>query len=169
MSKGRELGLVDDTCWKDHLQKKKESERETERLKGTTLIPNSKEARGLETKTKEKIRTQKSLYEILKRPKICYLDLPGARTLPKNTIDEIEAGVKYLGYVARQEEEIRKQKKNEKTPIPDNLNFENVVGLSNEVRQKLTESKPNNIARAARLPGITPAAISLLLVHLNRG
>ena len=67
------------------------------------------------------------------------------------------------------EEEIRKQKKNEETPIPDNLNFENVVGLSNEVRQKLTESKPNNIARAARLPGITPAAISLLLVHLNRG
>ena len=77
--------------------------------------------------------------------------------------------MKYLGYVARQEEEIRKQKKNEKTPIPDNLNFENVVGLSNEVRQKLTESKPNNMARAARLPGITPAAISLLLVHLNRG
>ena len=66
-------------------------------------------------------------------------------------------------------EEIRKQKKNEETPIPDNLNFENVVGLSNEVRQKLTESKPNNMARAARLPGITPAAISLLLVHLNRG
>ena len=60
-------------------------------------------------------------------------------------------------------------KKNEETPIPDNLNYEKVVGLSNEVRQKLTESKPNNIARAARLPGITPAAISLLLVHLNRG
>ena len=62
-----------------------------------------------------------------------------------------------------------KQKKNEETPIPDSLNFKNVVGLSNEVRQKLTESKPSNIARAARLPGITPAAISLLLVHLNRG
>lgn len=169
MSKGRELGLVDDLSWKDHLQKKKESEREVERLKRTTLIPGSREAGGLEIKTKEKIRTQKSLYEILKRPKIYYLDLPGARALPKNTIDEIEAGVKYLGYVVRQEEEIRKQKKNEETPIPDSLNFKNVIGLSNEARQKLIESKPSNIARAARLPGITPAAISLLLVHLNRG
>ena len=97
-----------------------------------------------------------------------YADLPKKRNLSKNTATEDEAEIKYSGYVLRQEEEIKKQKQNKQTPIPKEMDFNNVVGLSNEVKQRLVESKPTNIARAARLPGITPAAISLLLVHLKR-
>ena len=97
-----------------------------------------------------------------------YEDLPTKRNIAKNTITEVEAEIKYSGYVLRQEEEIKKQKQNRQTPIPRGMDFNNVVGLSNEVKQRLVESKPTNIARAASLPGVTPAAISLLLVHLKR-
>ena len=97
-----------------------------------------------------------------------YADLPKKRNLSKNTTTEVEAEIKYSGYVLRQEDEIKKQKQNRQTPIPRGMDFNNVVGLSNEAKQRLVESRPTNIARAARLPGITPAAISLLLVHLKR-
>jgi len=83
-------------------------------------------------------------------------------------VDEIEAEIKYAGYVARQAIEITRLQKNENTKIPESLNYENVVGLSNEVKQKLSSVKPESLARASRVPGITPAAISLLMIHLKK-
>jgi tRNA uridine 5-carboxymethylaminomethyl modification enzyme len=111
-----------------------------------------------------------SLLEILKRPKVFHHHLPqGENILPNNVIDEIEASVKYEGYIKRQKADIEKLQRNENTPIPSSLDYSNVVGLSNEVKQKLTEARPESLARASRLPGITPAAISLLMVHIKKG
>ena len=83
-------------------------------------------------------------------------------------IDEIEASVKYEGYIKRQKADIERLQRNENTLIPNNIDYKNVVGLSNEVKQKLNEARPESIARASRLPGITPAAISLLMVHIKK-
>ena len=83
-------------------------------------------------------------------------------------IDEIEASVKYEGYIKRQKADIERLQRNENTLIPNNIEYKNVVGLSNEVKQKLNEARPESIARASRLPGITPAAISLLMVHIKK-
>ena len=83
-------------------------------------------------------------------------------------IDEIEASVKYEGYIKRQKADIERLQRNENTLIPNNIDYKNDVGLSNEVKQKLNEARPESIARASRLPGITPAAISLLMVHIKK-
>ena len=104
-----------------------------------------------------------------KRPSIKYKNIPGhKKNLPQNTVDQIEAEIKYEGYVKRQLKEIKKLQKNENTPIPKSTNFKVIKGLSNEAKQKLEEARPANLARASRLSGITPAAVSLLLVHLKK-
>ena len=106
---------------------------------------------------------------MLKRPRVLYKHLPKGKTeIAPNAVDEIEASVKYEGYIKRQKTEIERLQRNENTPIPEHLNYEQVVGLSNEVKQKLSEARPQSLARASRLPGVTPAAISLLMVHLKK-
>ena len=98
-----------------------------------------------------------------------YRHLPGQlEGIKGNAIDEIEASIKYAGYIERQKTDIERLQKNENTKIPHSVNYENVIGLSNEVKQKLSEAKPQSLARASRLPGVTPAAISLLMVHLKK-
>ncbi len=98
-----------------------------------------------------------------------YGHLPGQLDgIKRNAIDEIEASVKYAGYIERQKTDIERLQKNENTKIPNTVDYENVIGLSNEVKQKLSEAQPQSLARASRLPGVTPAAISLLLVHLKK-
>ena len=167
--KGRELGLVDNEAWEDFKINKQASEEERNRLKRKLIYPNTHEAEKLEEETGEKLNSIKSAYELLKRPQIKYTNLPIRKPITKqNTIDKIEAEAKYEGYIKRQNQEIKKLQKNENTPIPKNTSFLNITGLSNEVKQKLEEARPESIARATRLPGITPAAISLLLVHLKR-
>ena len=167
--KGRELGLVDNEAWEDFKINKQAAEDERNRLKRKLIYPNTHEARKLEEETGEKLNSIKSAHELLKRPQIKYTNLPVGKLITKqNIIDKIEAEAKYEGYIKRQNQEIKKLQKNENTPIPKNTSFLNIVGLSNEVKQKLEEARPESIARATRLPGITPAAISLLLVHLKR-
>ena len=83
-------------------------------------------------------------------------------------VDEVEASIKYEGYIKRQKSDIERLQRNENTPIPGHIDYTQVVGLSNEVKQKLSEAKPETLARASRLPGVTPAAISLLMVHLKK-
>ena len=167
--KGRELGLVDDEAWEDFKINKQAAEDERNRLKGKLIYPNTHEAEKLKEETGEKLNSIKSAHELLKRPQIKYTNLPIRKPITKqNTIDKIEAEAKYEGYIKRQNQEIKKLQKNENTPIPKNTSFLNITGLSNEVKQKLEEARPESIARATRLPGITPAAISLLLVHLKR-
>jgi tRNA uridine 5-carboxymethylaminomethyl modification enzyme len=168
--KGKELGIVPDLLWKTYLQKKELSNNELERLKKEKIKPNSPEAEKIHLFSGETTSNNISLLEILKRPKVFHHHLPqGEKTLPNNVIDEIEASVKYEGYIKRQKADIEKLQRNENTPIPTSLDYSNVVGLSNEVKQKLTEARPESLARASRLPGITPAAISLLMVHIKKG
>ena len=167
--RGKVLGIVQDDLWEKYIFKRELAQKEFERLKTRKLQPGSDEALYLETKTGEKLNNNSSLYDILKRPGVLYKNLPAAEeAVPPNVIDEIEASVKYEGYIKRQKTDIERLQRNENTPIPKNIDYKNVVGLSNEVKQKLSEAQPESIARASRLPGITPAAISLLMVHIKK-
>ena len=169
MPKGRELGLVEDRAWQEFKKSRAVVHKETQKLQRKTIKPQTKEAKKLEEETGEKIRSNKTAYELLKRPQINYKNLVADnKDLTKNEIDKIEAGVKYEGYIKRQGREIEKLQRNENTPIPTNTSFLKITGLSSEVKQKLEEARPESIARASRLPGVTPAAISLLLVHLKK-
>ena len=113
-----------------------------------------------------------SAYELLKRPELKFHDIckifPELNKLDSKISNQIEIEVKYSGYIARQNQEISKLKKNENIKIPEGLNYEKIQGLSNEVRQKLIQTKPETLAQASRISGVTPAALSLLLVHLKR-
>ena len=169
MPKGRELGLVEDGAWGKFKKSSAAVLKETQTLQRKTIKPQTKEAKKLEDETGEKIKNNKTAYELLKRPQINYKNLVVEnKGLTKNEIDKIEAEAKYEGYIKRQGREVEKLQRNENTPIPTNISFLKITGLSNEVKQKLEEARPESIARASRLPGITPAAISLLLVHLKK-
>ena len=169
MPKGRELGLVEDGAWGRFKKSSAAVLKETQTLQRKTIKPQTKEAKKLEDETGEKIKNNKTAYELLKRPQINYKNLVVEnKGLTKNEIDKIEAEAKYEGYIKRQGREVEKLQRNENTPIPTNISFLKITGLSNEVKQKLEEARPESIARASRLPGITPAAISLLLVHLKK-
>ena len=167
--RGKKLGLVQDTLWEVYKDKKDTAQTELTRLGKEKISPNTKEAYRLEKETGERLSSSKTLKEILKRPKVLYNHLPGKLDgIQRNAIDEIEASVKYAGYIERQKTDIERLQKNENTKIPNTVDYENVIGLSNEVKQKLSEARPQSLARASRLPGVTPAAISLLMVHLKK-
>ena len=169
MPKGNELGLVGRGVWEEFKKSRKATERAIKDLKAKTINPETREAKRLEKTTGEVIKKTKTAHELLKRPQINYENLfPNKKKLTRNEIDKIEAGVKYEGYIKRQGKEIERLQRNENTPIPTKTSFKKITGLSNEVKQKLEEAKPESIARASRLPGVTPAAISLLLVHLKK-
>ena len=167
--KGKELGIVSDELWEKYQTKKETTAKELNRLNTERINPGSPEAVKIEKLSGEKTSNTTTLTEMLKRPRVLYTHLPkGEIELAPNAIDEIEASVKYEGYIKRQKSEIERLQRNENTPIPEHLNYERVVGLSNEVKQKLSEARPKSLARASRLPGVTPAAISLLMVHLKK-
>jgi len=167
--RGKKLGLVQDGLWEVYKDKKNTAQTELTRLEEEKISPNTKEANLLEKETGEKLSSSKTLKEILKRPKVLYGHLPGQLDgIKRNAVDEIEASVKYAGYIERQRADIERLQKNENTKIPNTVDYENVTGLSNEVKQKLSEARPQSLARASRLPGVTPAAISLLMVHLKK-
>ena len=167
--KGRKLGIVSDELWEKYLEKKEATAKEFTRLKKEKLKPNSPEAKKIEKLSGEKISNNVSLYEMLKRPRVLHAHLPqGNENLALNAVDEVEASIKYEGYIKRQKIDIERLQRNENTPIPGHIDYSLVVGLSNEVKQKLSEAKPETLARASRLPGVTPAAISLLMVHLKK-
>jgi len=169
MPKGNEMGLVGRGVWEEFKKSRKATEQAIEDLKAKTINPETREAKRLEKTTGEVIKKTKTAHELLKRPQINYENLfPNKKKLTRNEIDKIEAGVKYEGYIKRQGKEIERLQRNENTPIPTKTSFKKITGLSNEVKQKLEEAKPESIARASRLPGVTPAAISLLLVHLKK-
>ena len=167
--KGKELGIVSDQLWDRYLEKKETTSKEIIRLREEKLQPNSSDAEKVYKLSGEKILNNTSLYEILKRPKVLHTHLPqGPHRLAQNAVDEVEAFIKYEGYIKRQKTDIERLQRNENTAIPKTIDYEGVVGLSNEVKQKLSEARPETLARASRLPGVTPAAISLLMVHLKK-
>ena len=167
--KGKDLGIVSDQLWDRYLEKKETTSKEIIRLREEKLLPNSSDAEKVYKLSGEKILNNTSLYEILKRPKVLHTHLPqGPHRLAQNAVDEVEAFIKYEGYIKRQKTDIERLQRNENTAIPKTIDYESVVGLSNEVKQKLSEARPETLARASRLPGVTPAAISLLMVHLKK-
>ena len=168
---GRNVGLVDDYRWKSFCEKQEAIELETQRLKSTWIQPNSDLAEKLFTHIDHKISHEYSLFDLLKRPELNHQIiadlLPDAKPDPKIG-QQVEIDAKYSGYISRQQDEIDRLQRHENTPIPGGFNYAEIKGLSNEVKQKLSEALPATLARASRIPGVTPAAISLLLVQLKK-
>ena len=171
---GRELGLVDDTRWRAFSEKREAIERETQRLKATVLHPHMLNADETQRVFGDPLARDFKLYDLLRRPNVTYTSLTSLAAVGSEISDvavteQVEIQCKYAGYIDRQTEEIERQRRNEETYIPAWLDYAQVRGLSNEVRQKLQNQQPATIGQASRIPGVTPAAISLLLVHLKKG
>jgi tRNA uridine 5-carboxymethylaminomethyl modification enzyme len=169
--KGRELGLVDDLRWESFCEKQEAIEMESQRLKNTWIQPGSAVAEKLSQYIDHPISHEYSLFNLLKRPELNHEII--AELFPDNKLDhkiaqQVEVDAKYSGYIDRQQDEIDRLKRHENTAIPADFDYLQVKGLSNEVKQKLSEALPETLARAARVSGVTPAAISLLLVQLKK-
>ncbi len=168
---GRDLGVVSNDHWKLFSTKRESIELETQRLKTTWVQANSEQADRLLEKLPSPLNREYSLYDLLKRPELGYRDvanLKGESVSDARVAEQIEISAKYSGYIDRQQEDIDRLKAYENTKIPDSFDYGIVDGLSNEVKQKLISSKPETLARASRISGVTPAAVSLLLVYLKK-
>lgn len=169
--KGRELGLIDDEQWQAYCEKRENIAREQERLKSTWIQAGSPEAEKVEAIINTKLLREYSLHDLLKRPELTYdqvARLKGDAVNDEFVAEQIEIEAKYSGYIDRQQEEIDRLRAYENTLIPADFDFTKVDGLSNEVKQKLAAARPETLARAQRISGITPAAISQLLMYLKK-
>lgn len=176
---GRELGLVDDARWDAFNRKRDAVSREIERLKSTWVNPRTFPAQVAEPLLGKPIEREYSMADLLKRPDVSYAALMQATNVdgelvagpglePGAVVEQVEIQVKYAGYIDRQHDEVQKQVAHENQPIPADMDYDKVASLSFEVRQRLKQYKPETIGQAARMSGITPAAISLLLVHMKK-
>lgn len=169
--KGRELGLVGDERWQAFCEKQEAIARETERLKSTWIQAKSEQAEQLNHKLGNPLNREYSLLDLLKRPEINYADLSELNPdveIPAAVAEQVEVEVKYAGYINRQQEDIERLRRHENTPLPTDLDYDQIDGLSNEIRQKLNQHRPETLAHAARIQGVTPAAVSLLLIYLKK-
>ena len=171
--KGRELGVVDEVRWARFAAKREAIERETARLGVLWAAPGNALGRELEAALGVAVSRETSALDLIRRPELGYAALMRVPALGPGTDDaqvaeQVEIGVKYAGYVERQREEIERQRRHEDAAIPVGFDYAGVRGLSAEVQQKLERVRPQTIGQAQRIPGMTPAAISLLLVHLER-
>ncbi|WP_135638758.1 tRNA uridine-5-carboxymethylaminomethyl(34) synthesis enzyme MnmG [Serratia nematodiphila] len=171
--KGRELGLVDDVRWARYSEKLERIERERQRLRDIWMHPHAENVEQVNALLKAPLSREANGEELLRRPEMDYAQLTGIDTFapPLDDVqaaEQVEIQVKYEGYIARQQEEIEKQQRNENTVLPLDLDYRQVSGLSNEVIAKLNDHKPNSIGQASRISGITPAAISILLIWLKK-
>ena len=171
--KGRELGLVDDNRWQQFSEKREAIELERQRLKNTWVQPGTAAAEKLADHIENKLSHEYSLFELLKRPELNHGIIDSLfpkedRELSPVVAEQVEIDAKYSGYINRQQDEIDRLQRHEKTAIPRDFDYKSILGLSNEVKQKLDDAMPETLARAARIPGVTPAAISLLLVSLKK-
>ncbi|MBH0036749.1 tRNA uridine-5-carboxymethylaminomethyl(34) synthesis enzyme MnmG [Pseudoalteromonas sp. NZS71_1] len=171
--KGRELGLVNDERWQAFNEKMEVIEKEKQRIKDTWIHKDHVVVDQVNALLKTPLTREASLEELLRRPEIRYNDLMaieglGSEFTNKAALEQVEIHTKYAGYIARQQDEINKQLRHEQTILPKEFDYKTVSGLSNEVVAKLIESRPDTIGQASRISGITPAAISLLLVYLKK-
>jgi len=170
---GRGLDLVDDARWSRFAAKREAIERETARLRALWATPANALGREVETTLGVAVSRETNALDLIKRPELDYRTLMQVPTLGPGVDDaqvaeQVEIGIKYAGYLDRQRGEIERQQRHEGTPIPDGFDYTQVRGLSAEVQQKLERVRPQTVGQAQRIPGMTPAAISLLLVHLER-
>jgi len=170
---GRELGLVDDARWARFNQKLEAIEQERQRLRDIWVHPKSENVAEVNTLLNSALTKEASGEDLLRRPELTYAQLTAlpsfGPSLPDaQAAEQVEIQVKYEGYIARQQEEIDRQLRNENTLLPAELDYRQVNGLSNEVIAKLNDHKPSSIGQASRISGITPAAISILLIYLKK-
>ena len=171
---GRRLGLVDDDRWSSFSRKRDQIEAESQRLASTWVNPRLLPPGVAEPVLGKPLERDQTLAELLRRPEVTYaslMTLPGIGPAVANPAvgAQVEISAKYAGYVERQHEEIERNRFKESMRLPDDLDYRSVRGLSIEVQQKLNQFRPETVGQATRISGVTPAAISLLLVHLKRG
>jgi tRNA uridine 5-carboxymethylaminomethyl modification enzyme len=171
---GRKLGVVDDRRWQAFERKREAVTRELERLKSSWVNPNVVARHECERVLGQAIEREYTLLDLLRRPNVTYaalMTLPGTgpAVADAQVAEQVEIQCKYQGYITRQQDEITRQEAHEATRLPPDLDYRRVHGLSIEVQQKLNQIRPETLGQAARVSGITPAAISLLLVHMKRG
>ena len=170
---GRQLGLVDEHRWRRFSDKRMALAGERKRLHDSWVRPNTPAACSVERILGQPLTRDTRLLDLLRRPEVGYSSL---MTLPgvgpgidePGAIDQLEVEARYAGYIERQQDEIQRQRRHEETPIPEALDYRDVRGLSNEVCQTLAEHRPATLGQAGRISGVTPAAVSLLLVHLKK-
>ena len=176
-AKGRELGLVDDARWAAFELKREAVAIEQARLRRTFVQPSLSDINNVSRETQiailgKALEHEYSLFELLRRPEVSYDNLlklmPAQPTITAEVKEQVEIAAKYQGYIDRQNEEIAKQKGSEELKMGETIDYRDVHGLSNEARQKLTLHKPETLGQASRISGITPATISILLIHLKR-
>lgn len=171
---GRKLGLIDDKRWAAFSAKQEAIEKEQHRLDSIRVLPGTLPEQDAIRVLGKSIEREYTLAELLKRPNVTYDSLmtlsgAGEPVVNAQVAEQVEIQAKYHGYIQRQQEEVSRQAQYENTLLPKDIDYCAVKGLSNEVQQKLNQHKPETIGQASRISGVTPAAISLLLVHLKRG
>ncbi|CUX97353.1 tRNA uridine-5-carboxymethylaminomethyl(34) synthesis enzyme MnmG [Candidatus Hoaglandella endobia] len=170
---GRQLRMVDDERWASFCAKQETIERERQRLRATWIYPSSKGIEKLNALIKVPLEYEANGEDLLRRPEIDYSQLTkienfGPALLNRKAAEQVEIQIKYQGYIDRQKKEIVRQMRHEHTMLPENINFGSITGLSSEVIAKLNDHKPTSIGQASRISGVTPAAISILLVWLKK-
>jgi len=169
--KGRELGLVGDERWMRFEAKREAMELELQRLKNTWVHPATTEAEQLNGRLKTELTREYNLADLIKRPELGYNDVAWLKGEPIHDVqaaEQVEIQLKYSGYIERQKTEIEQMRRQENTRLPDDFDYSQVSGLSNELKLKLGQQRPETLAQASRIQGMTPAAISLLLVYLKK-
>lgn len=171
---GRKLGIIDDARWQVFEQKREAIAQEQERLRSTWVNPRTLPPEDAIRVLGKPIEREHSLYELLRRPDVSYAALSTLSGASEGVADakvaeQVEIQAKYHGYIERQRDEIERNEQYETLALPEDIDYREVHGLSTEVQQKLNRHKPETVGQAARISGVTPAAISLLLVHLKRG
>ena len=168
---GRKLGLVNDERWQKFNGKREAIATERSRLEATRIHPNTEAGARANGFLKQPMTRDQSLAELLRRPEIVYSHIAeiGAEQAEDPVVaDQVEIEIKYEGYISRQTDEIERLRRNENTALPVDLDYDVIGGLSNEIRQKLQTVRPETVAQASRIQGVTPAAVSQILVHLKK-
>ena len=168
---GRNIGLVGDERWAAFCEKKESIEKENQRLATTWVQPNTPEGDAVNAMIESPLSREYSLKDLLKRPGLSYTDIAGLKgevVSDPRVAEQVEIQAKYDGYISRQKDEIEQMRRYEETPLPENFDYTVIGGLSNEVIQKLDTQKPETLGSASRIQGVTPAAISQILVHMKK-
>ncbi|MDH2433098.1 tRNA uridine-5-carboxymethylaminomethyl(34) synthesis enzyme MnmG [Pokkaliibacter sp. MBI-7] len=168
---GYQLGVVGEERWQAFCAKREAIELERQRLKDVWIQPNSDVAQQLEPLMGQPMSRQNSLEELIRRPELDYakvMQATGDGVSDEQVAEQVEIEIKYAGYIDRQLEEIERLRRSENMPLPQDMDYDQIGGLSNEIRSKLKNIRPSSIGQAGRIPGVTPAAVSLLLVHLKK-
>lgn len=169
--KGRELGLIDDERWAAFEAKREGIEREEQRLKSTWVRPNTPQGDAIAERFGTPLAHEHNLLNLLARPEIDYVSLAevtGVSADDPQVAEQVEIRTKYAGYIDRQQEEIARLRASEDTRLPVDIDYQSISGLSKEIQLKLGNARPETLGQAGRIPGVTPAAISLLLIHLKK-